>query len=638
MVLENIYNPGDLKKLDSEQLKSLAAEIRKLLISVVGLNGGHLASNLGVVEITLALHRVFDFSVDSLVFDVGHQSYTHKIITGRRERFSTLRTKGGITGFPNPRESAYDMFLSGHSATSISSATGIALGKKLAGDDSATVALVGDGSLGGGMCFEAMNHAGGAGADLLVVLNDNDMAISRTVGAFVKHLEEFRSLENTTRLRNELKEAFVKLPLIGESMDWMFEKLLGALKNHTGAAAVFEAMGFRYFGPFDGHNIEELENELRNLSRLKGPRILHILTEKGRGYTPAQQDPETYHSSAPFALRNACTGKVPAVVASEGAAGVTYSRAFSEIVYSLAEKNSRIVAITAAMACGTGMAKFAEAYPERFFDVGMAESHAIPFAAGLAKKGFIPVVAIYSTFMQRSYDQIFHDVALQRDLPIIFALDRAGLVGEDGPTHHGVFDIAYMRHLPNMVLMAPADKEDMRLLFEFAATQKSPSAIRYPKGSAPERIPGAGVHQPVELGKGEILREGSAGSVFAYGRMVGPAYAAAVRLAAEKGVELQVINARFAKPLDRQLLLSAATGKGVIFTVEDHVLAGGFGSAVAEFIADNVRSEVKLCRIGIPDEFVGPARRSEQYELYGLTEETLYRKFLAEFESKTGGL
>ncbi len=629
MILEKIVTPEDLQKLELAEQKTLAEEIRKLLIEVVRNNGGHLASNLGIVELTIALHRVFDFSVDSLVFDVGHQSYTHKILTGRKERFDSLRCKGGITGFPNPRESEYDLFLTGHSSTSISSATGLALGKKIAGDNSSTVAIVGDGALGGGMCFEAMNHAGGAGADVLVILNDNDMAISRTVGAFAKHLEEFRSLENTTRMRNELKEVLSKLPLIGDSMDWLYEKLLGALKNHTGAAAVFEAMGFRYFGPFDGHNIEEIENELYKLSRLKGPRILHVITEKGKGYTPAQEDPETYHSSAPIRKSMNCS--------SDQAIGMpltpvkTYSRIFAEVMCDIAARNNKLVAITAAMTGGVGMRCFAESFAERFFDVGMAESHAIPFAAGLARIGYTPVVAIYSTFLQRGYDQIFHDIALQGNIPVVFALDRAGLVGEDGPTHHGVFDIAFMRHLPNMVLMAPADSEDMRRLLEFAVELGTPAAIRYPKGEAVNFLPADFVHEDVALGKGEVLLSGEEGTVFAYGRMVAPAYAAVKMLEERANIQLTLVNSRFAKPLDCELI-SEAVARGKIFTVEDHVLAGGFGSAVSEFILDNISSAVRLIRIGIPDKFIPAANLNQQNEEYGLDELGLYRRFLDEFK------
>ncbi len=628
MILEKIATPEDLKKLESAELKVLAEEIRKLLIEVVRNNGGHLASNLGIVELTIALHRVFDFSVDSLVFDVGHQSYTHKILTGRKDRFDSLRRKGGITGFPNPRESEYDLFLTGHSSTSISSATGLALGKKIAGDNSSTVAIVGDGALGGGMCFEAMNHAGGAGADLLVILNDNDMAIGRTVGAFAKHLEEFRSLENTTKMRNELKEVLAKLPLIGDSMDWLYEKLLGALKNHTGAAAVFEAMGFRYFGPFDGHNIEEIENELQNLSRLKGPLILHVITEKGKGYTPAQEDPETYHSSAPIKKAVSCSSDSSEVTKAKAK---TFSGVFAEVMCDIAARNSKLVAITAAMTGGIGMRCFAESFEDRFFDVGMAESHAIPFAAGLARVGYTPVVAIYSTFLQRSYDQIFHDIALQGNIPVVFALDRAGLVGEDGPTHHGVFDIAFMRHLPNMVLMAPADSEDMRRLLEFAVELGTPAAIRYPKGEVKDFLPADFVHEDVVLGRGEVLLTGDDGTVFAYGRMVAPAYAAVKMLAVKNNIRLSLVNSRFAKPLDGKLILEAAE-KRAIFTVEDHVLAGGFGSAVSEFILDNISGGVRLIRIGIPDKFIPAANLTQQNEEYGLNVQGLYQKFLGEFE------
>ena len=626
-MIDSIGCPADLKDLNVEQLQRLIGQVRNLLITVVGDNGGHLASNLGLVELTVALHRVFDFSVDSLIFDVGHQSYTHKILTGRREKFATLRTKGGITGFPNPDESEYDLFITGHSSTSISCATGLALGKKISGEKSSTVVVIGDGSLGGGMCFEALNHAGGVEADVLVILNDNDMAISRTVGAFARYLEEFRSREDTTILRQEFKEVLGKLPLIGDSADWLYEKMLGALKNHTGAAAVFEAMGFRYFGPFDGHNVQELELEIKNLSKLKGPRILHVLTEKGRGFYPAQSDPEKFHSSAPFTLDKE-SGKI---VKDADKKINSYSRVFAENIIACARRNTKVVAITAAMTGGTGMSEFAEEFADRFFDVGMAESHAITFAAGLARMGFVPVVAIYSTFLQRSYDQIFHDVALQGNLPVVFALDRAGLVGEDGPTHHGIFDIAYLRHLPNMILIAPCDKADFKLLFTYAMQAGCPVAIRYPKGAVADFLPQDYEHEVVESGKAEVLKAGCDGVIFAYGRMVEPAYNVALKLESEKGIDMEVVNARFAKPLDREYLIQAAE-KRVIFTIEDHALAGGFGSAVAEELID-AGVEFKLYRFGVPDEFVSAASRDEQDDILGLSEERLFERILAKMKS-----
>ncbi len=617
-LLNSINSPQELKAFPAEKLDRLAVEIRDRITEVVSHNGGHLSSNLGIVELTIALHRVFNFKKDNLVFDVGHQSYPHKLLTGRQERFHTLRQKNGISGFPNPAESEYDTFISGHASTSLSAATGLAAANRLTKNENKVVALIGDGALGGGMCFEAMNHIGHSGEDVLIVLNDNEMAIGKTVGAFARKLEEFRSSPQTTQLREELRQSFQNIPLLGTSLEWLQERVLNALKNHSGAAAVFEAMGFRYFGPFDGHDIATMENELHNLRKLKGPRVFHVITVKGHGFDAAVEDPESYHSAAPFVVQG--TGEI--VTRTKG--NRTYSGIFADALLSQAKDNEKVIAITAAMTAGTGLKKIAETLPERFFDVGIAEAHAIPFAGALAKKGLKPVVAIYSTFLQRAYDQIFHDVCLQPDCPVVFALDRAGLVGSDGPTHHGIFDIAFLRHLPNIILMAPRDGVELEMMLEFALNQNTPCALRYPRGGPPvNTLPER--HAAIETGVSETLREGADGVIMAYGKMVEPALKAA-KIAAEKAVELEVINARFAKPLDGAAI-TRASGKGLIFTLEDHALAGGFGSAVTEFCADN-NLGCRVMRKGIPDEFQKAASVHELFEQLGLTPKALAESFV----------
>lgn len=607
-LLDSIYSPQDLHGLTLAELEQLAAEIRTRLTEVVAHNGGHLSSNLGIVELTIALHRCFDFKKDKLVFDVGHQSYPHKLLTGRADKFHTLRQKNGISGFPNPAESEYDSFISGHASTSLSSATGLAVANRLSGENSKTVALIGDGALGGGMCFEAMNHIGHSGEDVLIVLNDNEMAIGKTVGAFARRLEEFRSSPQTTQLREEIRQGFQNIPLFGTSLEWLQERVLNALKNHSGAAAVFEAMGIRYFGPFDGHDIQAMEQELKNLRELSGPRVFHVITVKGKGFDAAANDPESYHSAAPFVVQG--SGEIVTKTKNNQ----TYSNIFAQTLLDAAQDDQKIVAITAAMTAGTGLSNIAQSIPERFFDVGIAEAHSIPFAAALAKKGFKPVVAIYSTFLQRGYDQIFHDICLQPDCPVVFALDRAGLVGSDGPTHHGIFDIAFLRHLPNITLLAPRDGIELRMMLQFALKQNSPCVIRYPRGGpALNTLPEE--YAPIEHGRSEVVMEGSQATVFAYGKMVEPAMRAA-KMAKEKGLNIRVVNARFAKPLDEDALREAAK-TGIVFTVEDHALAGGFGSAVAEFYADNDIS-CKLIRKGIPDTFQKAASVNELLRELGL--------------------
>ncbi len=621
-LLDTITSPEDLRELPMSALPALAAEIRARITEVVSRNGGHLSSNLGVVELTLALHRVFDFRRDRLVFDVGHQCYTHKILTGRRAAFHTIRTAGGLSGFPNPSESEYDTFISGHASTSISAATGLATAIRLSGEKRKVVALIGDGSISGGMCFEAMNHAGHEQEDLIVILNDNEMAIGRTVGAFARRLEEFRSTPEGTQMHRELRQILQCIPLIGVSLDWLQQRVLDSMKNHTGAAAIFEALGFRYFGPFDGHNIPLMEDALQNLRQLSGPLLLHVITEKGRGFAAAAADPESFHSAAPFTIVG--TGEVVTRTQNIN----SYSNIAAQELLRLAREDQKIVAITAAMTAGTGLNTLASELPGRFFDVGIAEEHAIPFAAALAREGYKPAVAIYSTFLQRGYDQVFHDLVLQGCLPVTLLLDRAGLVGQDGPTHHGIYDIAFLRHLPNLVLLAPRDGEELQQMLRFALAQGRPCAIRYPRGG-PDLLPT--LHAPLELGRSERLTDGEDGTVFAYGRMVFPALQAA-KLAAESGIRIGVVNARFAKPLDEAALLEAAAG-GLVFTAEDHALAGGFGSAVCELLADHGVA-CRIVRLGIPDEFIRGASPAEQYHTLQLDAQGLAATFIREAQHR----
>ncbi len=594
-LLTGISGPADLRRLSPAELTALAAELRAYLTGVVSRNGGHLASNLGVIELTIALHRAYDFTRDRLVFDVGHQCYPHKLLTGRLERFGALRQLGGLSGFPQPAESVCDPFVVGHASTSISSALGLATAYRLRGEDRRVVALVGDGAIGGGLCFEALNHAGHVKEDLLVVLNDNDMAIAETVGAFAAYLTDIRARPLTQTLRQDIQKALRRIPLLGAPLDWLQEQVLEGIKGLIDASHIFSAMGFRYFGPLDGHDLGLLERELSQLRQTPGPKLLHVVTRKGEGFSAAQADPEKYHSAAPFEI------KLNGEVVNRSPAERTYTEIFADALVELGEQDSRVVAITAAMPAGAGSKRFAARFPDRCMDVGIAEAHGVTFAAGLARAGLKPVVAIYSTFLQRAYDQIMHDVALQPGLNVVFALDRAGLVGEDGPTHHGAFDIAYLRHLPGLTLLAPRDGEELRRMLAFALTLEGPAAIRYPRGVAADlcALPRA----PLAWGRAELLRAGNDGTVFAYGRMVAPALAAAEKLAAADGAQLAVYNARFAKPLDEAALDEALARSPLVVTVEDHALAGGFGSAVGEVLARQERL-YRLVNLGLPDRFI----------------------------------
>lgn len=612
-VLATINFPEDIRKLDLTQLNRLAGEIREKIIETVSRNGGHLASSLGTVELTLAIHCVFDTPRDKLIWDVGHQAYAHKIITGRKDIFHTLRKKGGISGFPRREESPYDVFNAGHSSTSISAAIGITEAKCLTGGDFKTIAVIGDGSIAAGMAFEALNWAGDRNKDMIIILNDNEMCISPNVGAMSSYLNRVMTGHTVTKFKAEVKHFLKSIPSIGTQMVKFTKQVEESLKALVTPGALFEELGFTYVGPLEGHRLDNLIKNLKNVKELKGPVLVHVITKKGRGYKFAEDDPAKFHGIAPFKVE---TGKP----ITEDTASLSYTKMFGQTITKLAHYDPRIVAVTAAMSEGTGLDEFAKAYPGRFYDVGMAEQHGVTFAAGLAAEGLIPVVAIYSTFLQRAYDQILHDVCLQ-NLPVVFALDRGGLVGSDGPTHHGLFDYSYLRSIPNITVMAPKDENELQHMLKTAVECGRPASIRYPRGR------GIGValdDLPVslEIGKGEIVFDGENAemAIVAIGSTVYPAIAAAGKLK-EKGISVRVINARFVKPIDEKLLCDTVKSLKRIITVEENVLMGGFGSAVLELLEEKGIRDAIVKRLGIKDEFVEHASQGELRKIHGIDEE-----------------
>jgi 1-deoxy-D-xylulose-5-phosphate synthase len=609
--LDRIDSPEDIRRLDTEQLNGLAAEIRERIIRTVAMTGGHLASSLGTVELTLAIHYVFNTPQDKLVWDVGHQAYAHKILTGRRDRFSTLRQQGGLSGFPRREESPYDVFNVGHSGTSISAATGIAEAKCLTRQPGKVIAVIGDGSMTSGIAFEAFNWAGDRKKNLIIILNDNEMSISPNVGAMSAYLNRLMTGQTVTKLKAEIKGFLKTIPGIGEQMVKFTRQLEESLKAFIVPGALFEDLGFTYVGPLQGHRLDRLIRTLQNVREMEGPILVHVVTTKGKGYPYAETEPLRYHGISAFDVE---TGR--SLTPSDPTP--TYTEIFGRTLVRLAGEDSRIVAITAAMCEGTGLTDFARTYPHRFFDVGIAEQHAVTFAAGLATEGLIPVVAIYSTFLQRAYDQIIHDVCLQ-NLPVVFALDRGGLVGDDGATHQGMFDLAYLRSIPNLVVMAPKDENELRRMLETAVSCGRPAAVRYPRGKA-VGVPLDASGSPLDIGLGEVLADGRDLAIVAIGAMVQPAAAAAARLRQE-GISARVINARFVKPLDRTLLCAAAAETGKVLVVEENVLAGGFGGAVLELLAREGVGPTKVKCLGIADEFVEHATQAQQRRRYGLDEE-----------------
>ncbi|MGR6836394.1 1-deoxy-D-xylulose-5-phosphate synthase [Syntrophomonas erecta] len=590
-LLDNINNPQDLKDLDRSKLHQVADEVRQLLVESVSQCGGHLAANLGVVELTLALHYVFSTPVDKIIWDVGHQSYVHKILTGRRGAMHSLRQYGGMSGFPKGEESPHDAFNTGHSSTSISAALGLALARDLKQEDNSVIAVIGDGALTGGMAFEALNHAGHEGRDMIVVLNDNEMSISRNVGALSGYLNRLRTDPSYSRTKEEIEGALNRIPGIGPNLARAAGRFKGMVKYLMVPGLIFEELGFTYIGPVNGHNLDELITVLTNTRRMKGPVLVHAITQKGRGYEPARKNPDLFHGVGPFDIH---TGQ-PVKKAVK-----TYTEVFGESLEKLAREDKRIVAITAAMAAGTGLNKFARQFPERFFDVGICEQHAVTMAAGMAREGLRPVIAIYSTFLQRAYDQIVHDVALQK-LPVVFAVDRAGLVGDDGPTHHGVFDLSYLRSVPHMTVMAPSDENELADMLYTSFNIDGPVAIRYPRGAG-EGVPVSDQRTRLEIGQGISIKEGEDLGIIAVGRGVSIACDVA-NLLEQEGISVSLINARFVKPLDIGMICRLALRNHRLVTIEDNTLPGGFGSAIVETLQDH-GINVDVLRIGIPDEFV----------------------------------
>ncbi|MEW6482729.1 MAG: 1-deoxy-D-xylulose-5-phosphate synthase [bacterium] len=594
-------DPEDLKGLNLNELKELAEEIRELIIETTSKTGGHLASSLGVVELTLALHYVFSFSKDRLIWDVGHQSYAHKILTGRADKFHTLRQLGGISGFPKTLESIYDAFDTGHASTSISLALGMAIARDLKKENKKIVAVIGDGAMGGGLSFEALNYAGAEKRDLLVILNSNEMSISETVGSLSKYLNKLITLPIYMKFREDMNSLIKRLPL-GKKAIKISHKIEEGIKAMIVPGILFEELGFRYIGPIDGHNISLLIKTLKNIKEQKGPILLHIITKKGKGYKMAEENPELFHGSSPFEIK---TGK-PLMKQEQK----TYSQAFGEIILALAKEDRRVVVITAAMVSGCGISNFFKELPERAFDVGICEEHAVTMAGAMAKEGLKPFVCIYSTFLQRAYDQIIHDVCLQ-NLPVVFMVDRAGIVGEDGETHQGLFDLSYLSSCPNMVLSSPRNLNELGRLVKTALNYNGPFAIRYPKGL--DKFDYDLSLPPFAIGEGELLEEGKNCLILATGCMVDIAMEAIALLKKER-LSLSLINCRFIKPLPEDLILKNIRRK--IITIEDHNVSCGFGSAVSKLLSDK---NVMVYSLGLPDKFIEQGKRNELLEKYGLS-------------------
>lgn len=606
--LSELVDVSELKQMDSKALASLAEEIRPFLVLNVLSSGGHLASNLGMVEITLAVHRIFDTQKDKLIWDVGHQSYVHKILTGRMGSFDTLRKKDGLSGFPKRSESPHDVFDVGHSSTSISAALGMARARDLQGQDHHVIAVIGDGAMTGGMCYEALNDAGHKATRLIVILNDNDMSIAHNVGALSKHLTRLRGDGAYRRFKKNTRKILGKLPWLGNALIGLIERMKNMVKYLLIPNVFFEDLGFTYLGPVDGHDIGEMMAILENAKSITDrPVLIHAVTRKGRGFERAENAPEHFHGVAPFFV------DPDADLAADGPG---FSQVMGDTLVKLAQEDARIVAITAAMTGGTGLTGFAKQYPERFFDVAIAEQHAVTMAAGLAAGGMRPVVAIYSTFLQRAYDQILHDVCLQ-NLPVVFGVDRAGLVGEDGETHQGIFDIAYLRMIPNLQLLAPANAQELELMLTHALAQQGPVAIRYPRGKSGFCV----FTQPLEQALWTEQRAGRDGAILANGRMLAIALEAASILSARWGIEMRVFNARTIKPMDEVQLNRLAREK-LIVTLEDHVLAGGFGAGVAEYYAAQ-GYRPRLFNLGIDDQFVSQGTVVQQLQMLGLDAESV---------------
>lgn len=625
MLLEQIKEPQDIHDLSAEELKELAEEIRHFLIDKISVTGGHLASNLGVVELTIALYLAFDLPRDKVIWDVGHQSYTHKILSGRREMFDELRQYGGLSGFPKRKESPYDAFDTGHSSTSISAGLGMAQGRDLLGEDYAVVSVIGDGALTGGMAYEALNNAARMKKNFIIILNDNNMSISENVGGMSKYLNGIRSGEGYNRLKKDVTAVLTRIPVVGDSLVDKISRTKNSIKQLVIPGMLFENMGLTYLGPVDGHNVWEMVKVFREARKMDHAVLIHVNTKKGKGYAPAERNPAHFHGVEPF---DPVTGKPLKEKVYPG-----YTDVFSKALCRLAEKNPRVVAITAAMPDGTGLKAFARRYPERFFDVGIAEQHAVTSAAGMAAAGLKPVVAVYSSFLQRGFDQILHDVCIQ-NLPVVFALDRAGLVGSDGETHQGIFDLSYLTTIPNMCVIAPKNLWELRRELEFAVEHyDGPIAVRYPRGQAYRGL--KEFDSPIAFGKGEILYEGQEIALLAVGSMVSTAEHVRDKLL-EEGVDCTLVNGRFIKPVDKELVKRLAKSHRLIVTLEENVLQGGFGLQVTALV-HRYAPQVKVFNIALPDAYVEHGNVSVLRESLGIDSDSVIRAMREFYPERLGG-
>ncbi|MGO9311192.1 MAG: 1-deoxy-D-xylulose-5-phosphate synthase [Syntrophobacteraceae bacterium] len=623
-LLSSIETPSQLKSLTHQQLLQLVAEIRARIIGTVAKNGGHLAPSLGVVELTLALHYVFDAAYDRFIWDVGHQAYAHKLLTGRQKEFGSLRQYGGISGFPKRSESRYDAYGTGHSSTSISAGLGIAVANHLKDSSARTIVVIGDGSMTGGMAFEGLNNAGDLARNLIVVLNDNEMSISPNVGALSSYLSRKLSGKTLMYLKREMEVILKSIPGIGANILQVLRRSVDSLISFFTPGMLFQALEFQYIGPINGHRLDRLIETFEIARNVDGPVLIHVLTKKGKGYEPAEKDPTSFHGLGAFDI---ATGKCL------NSGSLSYTKVFGKAMKKLADENPKLIGITAAMIEGTGLDCFAQTYPDRFFDVGIAEQHAVTFAAGLATEGFKPVVAVYSTFLQRAYDQMLHDVCLQ-NLPVVFSMDRAGIVGEDGPTHHGLFDLSYLRSMPNMVVMAPKDENELQHMLKTAVDHNGPAAVRYPRGNVIGVVLDDEL-QSLQIGKGELLRPGKDLVIVAVGSTVQSAMEAAERLDSD-GVEAAVINARFVKPIDRELIMTWAQKTGRVITVEENMLQGGFGSAVLEMFEEEAFFPKSLKRLGVCDFFVPHGGQAVLRNLCGIDADAIESAALKLLDSSHG--
>ena len=610
MVLDQIQNVNDIKNLTEEEIDTLQDEIRTFLVESIAKTGGHLASNLGVIELTMALHLSFDLTKDKIVWDVGHQSYTHKILTGRKDGFEHLREYGGMSGFPKTEECEADSFNTGHSSTSISAGLGLAEAREITGQDYFVISVIGDGALTGGMAFEALNNASRMKTNFIIVLNDNNMSISENVGGLSKYLNDFRTAEAYMDLKDGVVNSLSKIPVYGDRIVRKIRNAKSGIKQLFVPGMFFEEMGITYLGPVDGSNIKAMRRAFAEAKRVRGPVLVHVLTKKGNGYVPAERHPARFHGIAPFDIE---TG-VPLHKQSKA----HYTDVFSTVMKKMGEREPKLVAITAAMADGTGLKRFRNLYPERFFDVGIAEEHAVTFAAGMAKSGLKPVFAVYSSFLQRAYDQILHDVCLQ-NLPVVFAIDRAGLVGKDGATHQGIFDLSYLATIPNLTIMAPKNKWELSDMLKFAIAADTPMAIRYPRGDACDLWKEK--RAPIESGKAEVLCEGTEVALFAIGSMVETAWKVMEKLQ-ERGISATVVNARFAAPLDKECICGLAQKHRLLVTLEENVASGGMGEHVAAVLMEE-QSRIKLLRIAVPDTFVEHGDVDTLYRVLGMDADTV---------------